>query len=426
MTSIFPSSQAAAWCAEQRAQGRKIVWTNGCFDVLHAGHVELLQHARAFGDCLLVGINSDASVRRLKGNSRPINDEQSRAFVLNALACVDAVCIYEDDTPIRVLETVRPDVHVKGGDYKIADLPEAATVHKYGGKIEIVPLRHGFSTTNTLKKLSQSATESDVETRALIVIPARYGATRFPGKPLANLGNRSVIEHVVARALETQAARPILVATDDARIARKIAENFAPENVRVVMTGECETGTDRIAQAVFEYSSERKFAPEDRLIVVNVQGDEPFVSAAHLDELIATMRENPALQMATLATPINDETQIADENVVKVVCDGNGDALYFSRLPIPFERDAKSAAKNQSSTRNAKLRHVGVYAYDAKWLAEMALLPPSLLEQSEKLEQLRALERGVKIKVVVVGNVVNIAIDTPADLVAAQKYLKEN
>ncbi len=408
---ILSPSQIAPWCEENRAQGRKIVWTNGCFDILHAGHVELLQHARTLGDFLIVGLNSDASVRRLKGESRPINDQNARAFVLDNLKSVDAVCIYEEDTPNRVLEIVRPSVHVKGGDYKISDLPEAPTVQKYGGLIEIVPLRQGFSTTNALRKLRDTAPKT------LIVVPARHASTRFPGKMLANLGSKSVVEHVIARALQTNADKPILLATDDRRIARQIAQKFDENLVRILMTGACETGTDRIAQAVIEYSKER-FAPEERLIVLNIQGDEPFVNPAHLDLLHEEMRRNPALQMATLATPIDDEAQIADANVVKVVVAKNGDALYFSRFPIPFVRDSQG--------ETTKLRHLGVYAYDAKWLFQMALLPPSRLEQTEKLEQLRALEHGVKIRVVVVENVVNIAIDTPADLIAAQQYLKDN
>ncbi len=409
---IFSSSESSAWCDQRRARGQKIVWTNGCFDILHAGHVELLQHARTLGDCLIVGLNSDASVRRLKGDSRPINDQNARALVLDALRCVDAVCIYEDDTPISTLENVRPNVHVKGGDYRVEDLPEAATVQKYGGEIVIVPLLEGFSTTNTLKKLNEH------RARCLIVIPSRYASTRFPGKPLANLGNQSVIEHVVERALHTQADLPILVATDDNRIARQIAQNFDEKNVRIAITSAgCETGTDRIAEAVIEYSKENALDADERLIVVNVQGDEPFINAAHLDVLIQAMRDEPALKMATLATPIEDAAQIEDSNVVKVVTDQNGNALYFSRASIPFQRDAKSE-------RTSKLRHLGVYAYDAKWLLQMAQLPPSRLEQIEKLEQLRALENGVTIRVLEVQDVVNIAIDTPADLVAAQQYLK--
>lgn len=417
---LISRDNLAAWCEERRASGQKIVSTNGCFDVLHAGHIELLQHARSLGDCLLVALNSDASVRRLKGESRPVNDENARAFVLNALESADGVVIFDEDTPVRVLDEARPNVHVKGGDYKIEDLPEAEIVQKHGGEIVIVPLRQGFSTTETLQKMSRHEMAPQ-KTRCLIVIPSRYGSTRFPGKPLANLGSKTVIEHVVGRALKTQADRPILVATDDNRIARQVEQNFQPETVRVIMTPHCETGTDRIAQAVIEYSNKQSFAPDERLIVVNVQGDEPFINAAHLDALMQTMRGEPALQMATLATPIVDDAQIEDPNVVKVVCNGRGDALYFSRCSVPFERDA-----TESSTRTGKLRHLGVYAYDAKWLGQMAQLPPSPLEQSEKLEQLRALEHGVKIRVIVVQDVVNIAIDTPADLVAAQQYLKSN
>ena len=416
---LISRDNLAAWCDERRARGQKIVSTNGCFDVLHAGHIELLQGARSLGDCLLVALNSDASVRRLKGKSRPINDEMARAFVLNALECVDGVVIFDEDTPVRVLDEARPNVHVKGGDYKTEDLPETETVQRHGGEVVIVPLRQGFSTTNTLQKMAQQKMAQQ-KTRCLIVIPSRFGSTRFPGKPLANLGRKTVIEHVVGRALETQADRPILVATDDHRIARQVEQNFSQETVRVIMTPHCETGTDRIAQAVIEYSNERHFAPDERLIVVNVQGDEPFVHAAHLDALVQTMRDEPTLQMATLATPIKDDTQIEDPNVVKVVCDNRGNALYFSRCSVPFERDVEA----ESSTRTSKLRHLGVYAYDAKWLQKMAQLSPSPLEQIEKLEQLRALEHGVTIRVIVVQDVVNIAIDTPADLVAAQQYLK--
>lgn len=416
---LISRDNLAAWCDERHARGQKIVSTNGCFDVLHAGHIELLQHARTLGDCLLVALNSDASVCRLKGESRPINDEMARAFVLNALECVDGVVIFDEDTPNRVLDEVRPNVHVKGGDYKTEDLPEAQTVQRHGGEVVIVPLRQGFSTTNTLQKMALQKMAQQ-KTRCLIVIPSRFGSTRFPGKPLANLGRKTVIEHVVGRALETQADRPILVATDDHRIARQVEQNFPSENARVIMTPHCETGTDRIAQAVIEYSNERHFAPDERLIVVNVQGDEPFVHAAHLDALVQTMRDEPTLQMATLATPIVDDTQIEDPNVVKVVCDNRGNALYFSRCSVPFERDVEA----ESSTRTSKLRHLGVYAYDAKWLQQMAQLPPSPLEKIEKLEQLRALEHGIAIRVIVVQDVVNIAIDTPQDLVAAQQYLK--
>jgi 3-deoxy-manno-octulosonate cytidylyltransferase (CMP-KDO synthetase) len=408
----MPRDVLAALCRDRQARRERIVFTNGCFDILHAGHVQLLHEARTLGDFLIVGVNSDASVRALKGPTRPVNDEQARAFVLAALADVGAVCIFSESTPVQLIEAIQPNVHVKGGDYQPDDLPEAATVRALGGEVHIVPLREGFSTTSTLQKLQQHhAAES---TTALVVIPARYGSTRFPGKPLAQLAGKPVIEHVARAALQTTAQRPILVATDDERIEQAITAAFAKGEVRAVMTGECETGTDRIAQVVREYSHE---TVPGRLVVVNVQGDEPFINPLHIDALIKAMRSDSNLQMATLATPIADKSHLIDPNVVKVVLAQNGEALYFSRLPIPLQRDQGSDANVEH------LRHLGVYAYSADWLLQMAGLPPTPLEQTEKLEQLRALENGVRIRVLIVDDVVNIAIDTPQDLVAAQEYL---
>lgn len=413
---IIARENLAAWVQKRRAENNavKIVFTNGCFDILHSGHVALLEQARALGDLLVVGVNSDASVRRLKGDSRPINTASARAGVLCALGDVDAVCVFEDDTPIPLLEEVRPDIHVKGGDYKIEDLPEAATVKKHGGDIVIISLCEGFSTTATLSRLQNQTSEI----KTVVIIPARYASTRFPGKPLVKIGEKTVIECVVAAALQTRASRPIYVATDDTRIATAIEGAFAPEEAVAVMTSEhCATGTDRLAQVVREKFSDER--PE-RLIVVNVQGDEPFINPAHLDALIAAMQEGStpgagAPRMATLATPLEAE-DTGDANVVKVVCAQNGDALYFSRLPIPFAREARQ------QDELPRLRHLGVYAYEAQWLLEMADLPPSPLETIEKLEQLRALENGVPIRVVVVEGVVPIAIDTPEDLAKAQAF----
>jgi 3-deoxy-manno-octulosonate cytidylyltransferase (CMP-KDO synthetase) len=424
---ILERSQVAAWRKEQEGRNAKVVFTNGCFDILHAGHIKILEHARSLGDVLVVGLNSDASVKRLKGESRPVNSEKARARVLASLQAVDAVCVFEDDTPIPLIEDVRPNIHVKGGDYIADELPEAATVKKHGGEIVIVPLEAGFSTTSTLEKilpsppspLSRSAGEGvpKAGVRAVIVIPARFGSTRFPGKPLVQLGGKSVIRHVVEAALKTQASRPILVATDDDRIAKEIESTFDANEAQPVMTSEsCQTGTDRIAEVI-----QSRFADQldERLIVVNVQGDEPFINPAHLDELIAVMRKQSTLRMATLATLLKAEAT-NDPNVVKLVRAQNGNALYFSRLPIPFARDAA----NQEST--SRLHHLGVYAYEAKWILEMAKLPPSPLEQTEKLEQLRALENGVAIHVSVAHDVVPIAIDTPHDLQQAEEYLRSH
>ena len=135
-----------------RAVGGRIVFTNGCFDILHPGHVELLAQCRDFGDHVIVGLNSDASTRRLKGPSRPINDQISRAVVLAGLSFVDAVIVFEEDTPIELITQVRPDILVKGGDYKASEVVGAGIVRQNGGEVRIVPLVKGYSTTSILGK----------------------------------------------------------------------------------------------------------------------------------------------------------------------------------------------------------------------------------------------------------------------------------
>lgn len=138
---------------ELRAKGARVVTTNGCFDILHVGHVRILQQARALGDVLLVAINSDESVRKLKGPSRPINSQDDRAELLGALACVDFVTIFGEDTPVAVLQLVKPDVHVKGADYKPENLAETPVVESYGGRVEILQLIPGRSTTNVVARI---------------------------------------------------------------------------------------------------------------------------------------------------------------------------------------------------------------------------------------------------------------------------------
>lgn len=143
----------SAFAAALRAHGQRIVFTNGCFDILHVGHVRYLGAARALGDCLVVGLNSDASVRRLKGPERPLNEEADRAEVLDALRAVDYVTIFDEPTAAELIEIIRPDVYVKGGDYTIATLPEAEIVRGYGGRVEFVDLVPERSTTRVIEKL---------------------------------------------------------------------------------------------------------------------------------------------------------------------------------------------------------------------------------------------------------------------------------
>ncbi len=154
---IIPREHIRDVCDAARAKGTAIVFTNGCFDVLHAGHVRYLTKARAMGDFLVIGLNSDDSVRRLKGNGRPINTEDDRAEVLDALRVVDAVTIFGEPTAEALITMVRPDVYVKGGDYTLETLPEAKIVQKYGGRVEFVPLVEGRSTTNVIERIRSGA-----------------------------------------------------------------------------------------------------------------------------------------------------------------------------------------------------------------------------------------------------------------------------
>jgi rfaE bifunctional protein nucleotidyltransferase chain/domain len=140
-------------CNSLREQNKKIVFTNGCFDILHRGHIEYLTKAKEFGDVLIVGLNSDTSVQRLKGKDRPINSESDRARILDALKPVDYVVIFEEDTPLRLIQMVKPDVLVKGGDYKVEEIVGSEFVMSYGGKVEIIPFVEGKSTTKIIQKI---------------------------------------------------------------------------------------------------------------------------------------------------------------------------------------------------------------------------------------------------------------------------------
>jgi D-beta-D-heptose 7-phosphate kinase/D-beta-D-heptose 1-phosphate adenosyltransferase len=152
MKTLLSWKQAADAAARVREAGGTVVTTNGCFDLLHRGHVSYLQEARSLGDLLIVGINADASVRRLKGPSRPLNTEEDRAAVLAALRCVDGVCVFSEDTPVEWLRTLRPQIHAKGGDWNGKELPEQAALKEWGGRLQFLPFVDGFSTTSLIAK----------------------------------------------------------------------------------------------------------------------------------------------------------------------------------------------------------------------------------------------------------------------------------
>jgi 3-deoxy-manno-octulosonate cytidylyltransferase (CMP-KDO synthetase) len=238
-------------------------------------------------------------------------------------------------------------------------------------------------------------------TTAVAVIPSRWASVRFPGKALVEVGGKPLVRHVWERARQLETVQRVVVATDDERIAAAV-RGFGGS---VVMTApECVNGTDRVAQATRDW-------PVD--LVVNLQGDEPTFEVKALDQLVRTMAEDPTIEMGTLAHPVADGTEHRDPNAVKVVLDQSGHALYFTRAPIPYARDAGLVAP---------LRHVGIYVFRHAFLQRYARLAPTPLEQTERLEQLRALEHGVRIKVLLTPHG-SIGVDTPADVDRLAAYL---
>jgi 3-deoxy-manno-octulosonate cytidylyltransferase (CMP-KDO synthetase) len=243
-----------------------------------------------------------------------------------------------------------------------------------------------------------------------VVVPARYASTRLPGKPLRTIAGRPMVEHVWRRAVES-GADEVVVATDDARIA----EACAGFGAQVEMTDPAHpSGTDRLA----EVARVRRWAPGD--VVVNVQGDEPLLPPANVAQAARLLDAHPEADLATLATPIRSLHEFLDPNVVKVVTDLRGRALYFSRAPVPWQRDAAREGLASQSSHEGALRHLGLYAYRCAALLRMASLPPSPLELAERLEQLRALENGMTIALGVAAVVPGPGVDTEADLAAAE------
>ncbi|MSV30327.1 MAG: 3-deoxy-manno-octulosonate cytidylyltransferase [Bryobacterales bacterium] len=234
--------------------------------------------------------------------------------------------------------------------------------------------------------------------RILGVIPARYASSRFPGKALATLGSKTLIEHVHERVSMARYLTKVIIATDDVRIARE-ARRFG---AIVRMTrGDHPSGTDRVAEAA---------SAENAEIVVNVQGDEPLIDPSAIDAAILPLVEEPDIVMCTLKKKIEDPREILDSNVVKVVTDRRGFALYFSRSTIPHVRQTGEAG---AATQYYK--HIGLYVYRRDFLLAYPDLPVGPLEQAERLEQLRALENGFSIRVAET-DCESIGVDTPEDL----------
>lgn len=252
---------------------------------------------------------------------------------------------------------------------------------------------------------------SDAVPDFTVAIPARMGSTRLPGKPLRLLGGEPLILHVVRRAQEA-GARDVVVATDDVRIAEALWQT----RVRVCMTAvHHASGSDRLADCA------EQLAWDDTHIVVNLQGDEPFAPPQGI-RAVAQCLANSDAPMATLAAPIEDTDTLFDPNTVKLVRALNGDALYFSRAPIPWHRDA-FARDRLAVPGDGGLRHIGIYAYRAGFLRRFAAMPQGPLEGIESLEQLRALEAGARIAVAITPVPFPPGVDTEADLARAEARL---
>ena len=239
------------------------------------------------------------------------------------------------------------------------------------------------------------------------IIPARYDSKRLPGKPLALIQARPMIQHVYERAVKAITLERLVVATDDSRIEQAVAK-FGGE---VLMTSpEHPSGTDRVAEA------SRQLMLQNDAIVVNIQGDEPLLQPEMIDSLAQILQKNIDVPMATLAYPDTDRNDLLDPDVVKVVLDAKGRALYFSRSPIPNLRDKSSPPPYY--------KHLGFYAYRNGFLQEFTKLSPGVLEELEKLEQLRALEHGFSISVVIAPSA-SISVDTAEDLARVRKIMEQ-
>ncbi len=241
------------------------------------------------------------------------------------------------------------------------------------------------------------------------VIPSRWGSTRFPGKSLALIGGRPLVVWVIERVRQTSLLDEILVATDDERIA-KVARSAG---ATVAMTrADHPSGTDRIAEAIRQIDAD---------VVVNIQGDEPLIDPKLVDRVALALSESDSWDMATAAAPILTPDELLNPDVVKVVRGTNGQALYFSRSPIPYEREGRQENTPMSS---AYLRHIGLYGYQRSFLERLVKEPPCLLEEMEKLEQLRALSIGCRM-MVLDADANGIGVDSPADVPQAEALMRQ-
>ena len=248
--------------------------------------------------------------------------------------------------------------------------------------------------------------------QTLGVIPARYGAQRFPGKPLAMIAGKSLVQRVYEQAAKAKRLDKVIVATEDTRILEAV-EAFGGD--ATLTSPACATGTDRVAEVARAYDCE---------LVLNIQGDEPLMRPEMIDQLIEGMQADPNCVMGTLARKLDSATGLDNPNVVKVALGQNGHALYFSRSRIPYVRDARTGDPADWLRLGKFFKHLGIYAYRHEFLLKFVLLPQSELEKTEKLEQLRALEHGFTIRVWVTPHD-SIGVDRPEDVELVEQILKQ-
>jgi 3-deoxy-manno-octulosonate cytidylyltransferase (CMP-KDO synthetase) len=239
------------------------------------------------------------------------------------------------------------------------------------------------------------------------IIPARYGSTRFPGKPLALIAGKPLIQHVVEQCQKSQALSEVVVATDDTRIW-EVAQNFC----RAEMTApDHPSGSDRIAEVVARCQCDA---------IINIQGDEPLIDPAVIDAVASALGHD---EMSTAATAIRNPEEYDNPNVVKVVVNTAGRALYFSRRTVPYLREAASRSVSEQLAAFPFMKHLGIYGYRRETLLRLVKFPVSPLEAAEKLEQLRALENGIEMRIVKV-DYDSVGVDVPADVARVEKLLK--
>ena len=248
-----------------------------------------------------------------------------------------------------------------------------------------------------------------------IVIPARYASTRLPGKPLADICGKPMVVRVLEAAARS-GADDIWVATDDDRVIEAVMTHGGGA---VMTRADHPSGTDRIAEVA------EQMAWRDDDIVVNVQGDEPLVDPALITQVAQALNDDAGAAMATAGFPISAAADLFNPSIVKVVTDRQGRALYFSRAPIPWHRDGFAASRDVLPAHYAPWRHVGIYAYRVSFLHRFGRMMPALIEQTESLEQLRALWHGEKIVVVKCANEPAAGVDTPADLEAVRRHFDQ-